>query len=113
MRVGAVVTAMRDHDTVTVVPVFETSAAGQNRLPTPVPGTNLTFTLVGISVEQRQIALEIGDPGAPKTARNDEQVVLAVTHEPLTSFVWAGCLLITVGSALSFWRRRREAALMD
>jgi cytochrome c biogenesis factor len=39
-------------------------------------------------------------------------VVLAVSRKPLTSFVWAGCFIITLGSALSFWRRRREATLM-
>jgi cytochrome c biogenesis factor len=43
---------------------------------------------------------------------NPERVVLAISRKPLTSFVWAGCFLVTFGSVLSFWRRRRDATLM-
>ncbi|MEW5702001.1 MAG: cytochrome c biogenesis protein CcsA [Candidatus Zixiibacteriota bacterium] len=112
MRVGAVIRVAHGGDTTTVVPALEITGDGHHPFPVNVSGTELVLSLVGMNVEQRQVFLKIDDPNTPARLTNPERVVLAVSRKPLTSFVWSGCVLVSLGSGLSFWRRRREAALM-
>ncbi|MBI3873197.1 MAG: heme lyase CcmF/NrfE family subunit [candidate division Zixibacteria bacterium] len=112
MRVGTVVEARRGRDTIQFVPAVDSDRKGQHPVPTRLPGTDLVFSMTGMSVEQKQIKLSVDGPdGAP--GETGDQVILSVSKKPLTSFVWLGCVILTAGSGLSFWRRRRDALLIE
>jgi cytochrome c-type biogenesis protein CcmF len=111
MVVGAVLEATKDGKTVNFTPLMEKGAQGQRVQPTLMPGTDLLFTLGGMSVEEKSVTFDIEDPAVPFSS-SDVSLVVSVSRKPLTSFVWIGCVLITLGSGLSYWRRRKEEKIL-
>lgn len=78
-----------------------------------LPGTEIAFSLIGMSVEQKTVVIEVDDPTDGHATANTESLVLSVSRKPLTSLVWIGCTLITVGTALSYRRRRIEERILS
>lgn len=112
MRVGAVVQLERDGHVVEIVPAMESSPEGRMSNPVPVPGSQLSFTLVGMSVEQKSVTLEVDDPETAAAAGMNETLAISVSRKPLASLVWIGCILISTGTALSYRKRRLEERLL-
>ncbi len=112
MRVGAIISAERDGQVYEIAPSMESSLQGRRSAPAELPGTEITFSLVGMSVEQKSISLEVADPADGHQTAGGESLVLSVSRKPLTSLVWIGCILITIGTALSYWRRRVEERIL-
>ena len=111
MVVGAELQATKDGQTVTFTPLMETGAQGRRVQPTQLPGTELLFTLGGMSVEDKSVTFDIEDPAVPYET-SDMSLVVSISRKPLTSFVWIGCVLITLGSGFSYWRRRLEEKIL-
>jgi cytochrome c-type biogenesis protein CcmF len=112
MSVGAVIKAERDGQSHEITPTMQSTLEGKKSTPIAIPGTELSFALVGMSVEQKSVTLEVSDPNDGHVAAGTESLVLSVSRKPLTSLVWIGCILITVGTALSYWRRRIEERIL-
>lgn len=112
MRVGGVIDVGRDGQTTQIIPAMETGAQGRRSVPVHVPGTRLSFSLIGISVEQKSVTLEVDDPETAHAAGMVESLALSVARKPLTSLVWIGCVLISVGTLLSYRKRRLEENLI-
>ena len=113
MRVGAVINAEQNGLTHEIAPAMESSLEGKRSTPITIPGTGMTLSLVGLSVEQKSVTLEVEDPGDGHQMAGAESLVLSVSRKPLTSLVWIGCILITVGTALSYWRRRVDDRILQ
>lgn len=112
MSVGAVIRAERDDLSHEIIPVMQSTTEGKKSAPIAIPGTDIKFALVGMSVEQKTVTLDVIDPNDGHAAAGAESLVLSVSRKPLTSLVWIGCILITVGTALSYWRRRFEEKIL-
>lgn len=112
MSVGAVLSAERDGVRHEIIPMIQSSIDGKRSTQIKIPGTELAFSLVGMSVEQKSVTLDVADPNDGHAAANSESLVLSVSRKPLTSLVWLGCILITVGTVLSYWRRRVEERIL-
>lgn len=112
MSVGAVIKAEREGQSHELTPTMQSTVEGKKSKPISIPGTELSFALVGMSVEQKSVTLEVSDPNDGHAAAGTESLVLSVSRKPLTSLVWIGCILITVGTTLSYWRRRIEERIL-
>ena len=113
MRVGAVITAVSPEDSVEFTPILESSGSTRKPIPTALPGTDLTFALQAMSVEQRLIELLVDDPAALVDDNPGELLFADISRKPLIGLVWTGTVVIIIGVCLSYWRRRKEADLMD
>ncbi|HWO57745.1 MAG TPA: cytochrome c biogenesis protein CcsA [bacterium] len=111
MKVGAVINAEQNGTSYEIIPSMESTVSGKHSPIVRIPGTEMGLSLVGMSVEQRSVTLEIDDPTTGQMA-GGESLVLSVSRKPLTSLVWAGCILITLGTGFSYWRRRVEEKLV-
>ncbi len=112
MSVGAVLQIEKDGIAHELIPTMQSTMQGRQSAPVKVPGSSMTFALVGMSVEQKSVTLDIQDPSDGHVAAGTESLVLSVSRKPLTSLVWLGCILITVGTALSYWRRKVEERII-
>lgn len=112
MSVGAVLRAERDGTVHEIIPTIQSSMDGKHSAAVKIPGTEVSFSLVGMSVEQKSVTLVVADPNDGHAAAGTESLVLSVSRKPLTSLVWLGCILITVGTVLSYWRRRVEEDIL-
>jgi hypothetical protein len=112
MSVGAVLRAERDGTVHEIIPTIQSSVDGKHSPAVKIPGTEVAFSLVGMSVEQKSVTLAVADPHDGHAAAGTESLVLSVSRKPLTSLVWLGCILITVGTVLSYWRRRVEEKIL-
>jgi hypothetical protein len=113
MRVGAVIQMERDGNISEIIPAMESGPEGRMSNPVPVPGTQLSFTLVGMSVEQKSVTLEVDDPETASAAGMSETLAVSVSRKPLASLVWIGCVLISAGTVLSYRKRRLEERLLS
>ncbi|MBD3402171.1 hypothetical protein GF420_04695 [candidate division GN15 bacterium] len=76
---------------------------GMLRTPT---GDTLLVTIEGLQVDRGEITL--GIPGLT-SAGVPERLVLDVSRKPLINLVWAGAILIILGTGIVFYRRWRES----
>lgn len=113
MSVGAVIRAERDGQSHEIIPTMQSTTEGKKSAPIAIPGTAIRFALVGMSVEQKTVTLDVIDPNDGHAVAGSESLVLSVARKPLTSLVWIGCILITVGTCLSYWRRRVEERILS
>jgi cytochrome c biogenesis factor len=109
MSVGAVIEAERDGRVEQIIPSMESGPEGRRASPVVLPGTEISISLVGMSVEQKSVTLEVDDPVAAGTS---ESLAISISRKPLASLVWIGCLLISAGTALSYKKRRLEERLI-
>jgi cytochrome c-type biogenesis protein CcmF len=107
MLAEAMIDAVRGADTIQIAPAMESGRNGLNAVPMTIPGTDVGVSLERMQVEQQAIQLAFNDPDGPGAAA-DEYLALDVSTKPLVSWVWAGVVLLTIGSVLSFVRRWRE-----
>jgi cytochrome c-type biogenesis protein CcmF len=107
MSALAVVDVVRGDDSVQISPAMVTEHGGLNPVPMIIPGTDVTVALEQMQVESQAIQLSFDDPANP-SGDPDEVLALDVATKPLVSWVWAGVILMTIGSVISFVRRWRE-----
>jgi cytochrome c-type biogenesis protein CcmF len=112
MSVGAIIKAQQGGQIYEIAPAMESSLQGKQFVSAKLPGTDMSFSLVGMSVEQKSINIEIADPANSQQAAGGESLVLSISRKPLTSLVWIGCILISIGTGLSYWRRRTEERIL-
>lgn len=110
MTVSAEVGAKRGNDTSTVILAMSSGPSGMTPVPVTIPGTDVRLSLGGMKVEAQTIRIAIDDPHKAMAA-STEVLTLDLATKPLVSLVWAGVIIITLGSVLSFWRRWREAEI--
>lgn len=110
MTVAAVIDAIHERDTIQIRPTMNSSASGLKPVPMTIPGTDVQVTLAGMQVEAQSISLDFNDP-ANSGGTSGASVALEVTTKPLISWVWAGVIIMTIGSLVSFVRRWRETDL--
>lgn len=68
-------------------------------------GDTVLVTISGLQVDQGTIELDI--PGLVESG-SPERLVLDVSRKPLINLVWAGAILIIIGSSIVFFRRFSE-----
>lgn len=110
MTVSAEIGAARGTDTLTIMPSMASGAAGMAPIPAQIPGTEIQVSLAGMKVESQTIRLAVDDPHKP-IGGSGGVLTIDLATKPLVSLVWAGVIIITFGSLLSFWRRWREAEI--
>jgi len=110
MTVAAEIAAARGADTVMITPSMSSGPSGMTPVPVTIPGTEIRLSLAGMKVEAQTIRITIDDP-AKSIEASSEVLTLDLATKPLVSLVWAGVIIITLGSLLSFWRRWREAGI--
>lgn len=110
MQVAAVIDAQRDGQSTEIRPVMTSGPDGLKPVPMTIPGTDIEIALTGMRVEQQAIQLSFEDP-SHNHQTSGESVALELSTKPLVSWVWAGVIIITLGSCISFVRRWRESEL--
>ncbi|MBI5866820.1 MAG: cytochrome c biogenesis protein CcsA [candidate division Zixibacteria bacterium] len=110
MTVSVEIGAARGTDTLTIMPSMASGAAGMTPVPAQIPGTEIQVSLAGMKVESQTIRLAVDNPHKPMGGSGGVLTIDLAT-KPLVSLVWAGVIIITFGSLLSFWRRWREAEI--
>ena len=110
MTVAAVIDAVHQGDTVQIRPTMNSSPSGLQPVPMTIPGTDIQVKLAGMKVEAQSISLTFDDP-ASSAGPSGASVALEVTTKPLINWVWAGVVIMTLGSLISFTRRWRETDL--
>ena len=110
MSASAVIEAVRGGDTVQITPEMVSGAGGLNPIPMTIPGTEVRVSLERMQVEAQAIQLSFIDP-ANAGGSSAEVLALDIATKPLVSWVWAGVIVLTLGSLVSFVRRWRESDL--
>jgi len=106
MSALAIVCAVRGGDSIEIAPEMVSGPGGLNPVPMTIPGTDVTVALEAMQVESQAIQLSFNDPAHPVQA--NEILALDVATKPLVNWVWAGVIILTLGSVISFVRRWRE-----
>ncbi|MBD3299680.1 MAG: hypothetical protein GF341_13570 [candidate division Zixibacteria bacterium] len=110
MQVAAVIDAKRGGQSTEIRPVMTSGPGGLKPVPMTIPGTDIEVALTGMRVEQQAIQLSFEDP-SHNHGPSGASVALELSTKPLVNWVWAGVIIITLGSCISFVRRWRESEL--
>jgi cytochrome c biogenesis factor len=75
-----------------------------------LPGgdSSRTVSIAQVLADEGAVVLALSGVGS---AGPVSELVLEVSRKPLMNLVWGGSVIIILGTAVSFWRRRREAAV--
>ncbi len=106
--VGAVLDIKRGDEVRKVTPVMVISDKGRNSIPAPVGFSNpgeksFEVSLTAMNADAKMVELTFS--GLEAGAKQKEQLLIEISHKPFMSILWAGTVLIMLGSIISFTRR--------
>jgi hypothetical protein len=108
-EVRAVFSVTRGGEQATVEAVSTVGASGSRQVPGAVPGAGgLLLTLSRLLEGDRGVEVELFDPGLPRPAPIAAAFVVDVATKPFIAAVWAGTVLVILGTVLAIVRRRRD-----
>jgi cytochrome c-type biogenesis protein CcmF len=112
MMVGAVLKVTLDGKTEEIIPKLTFNEHGERQpipadLPMPGGMTSVKpqIAMTGLSVEDKQIVLELIGFNQHMSATALQQLVVDISVKPLMMVVWTGVVLIILGTLIA-WRKR-------
>ncbi len=112
MKVTAKIDAVVDGQTISLMParIHETGPDGQPIIVSQpanltIAGKAYQVDIQSVLADQGAVTLSI--PGLVEESQG-ERLILDVSNKPLINLVWAGAILILLGTMLTFLRRRKE-----
>lgn len=104
MQVGAVMEVTKNGQTKTVTPKVAFTQSGKKFIKADMPDGQGSMVLQDIQADAGMVSLQFaGVPGMDVV----DLLVLEVSKKPLINLVWAGLIMVVLGTFISFIRRRR------